>query len=494
MTEPCIWQAGIAGLFGVTRARHLLRWQPFVEKGLGMNRCPSLKWLSILPLIGLITACGGDDGSGPGNSPVVAQKSVIWYDADGQAWRKVSFAYDEASFTSTARTPGPDGRWATTDDRSGTWLDCDYDPGGNEHSPQPQLFHRARGDTASGAILLAEMNMPSDGAIHRCPARSGWHLTREAFCTDFNCNSGHNGYVIRINQSSSGRRTTERQEMVDYSDGLPIGDDGSKLFSHTQTADIFLDDQGRVTRKEINVSSFLDEPLVDECADGGNFALAGILHITCQSMKEVQRLHRSDKTLTRETDHYNALSFAATSKNTRTIDYTEGVIRKGAGDTLPPSDVSETLSTYAFNRNQQITRIKQRDTGPDDQWFTPDDQIRVEHDFFYDALGDPDHVIDHKKDMRIEFRDNGQGRLKAIVASVTGEEIPRWRKEYHYENGRLTRIDLLGRFDGSDSPYLGKVMSAHYRQITAPYPERFSPQELQPVWRPTVESLWHSPD
>ena len=139
---------------------------------------------SLACLVALMaTGCGGGSSSSGGavtETTSSAPSRAYFYDADGEQVARMQFQYpDELTINVQLQSVGPDMAWATGDDTSHPYLQCQYMSAPTPLLRYPDLYFLGMSGSATGATALAVLGLSNNGPM-KCPVRSGRRLQQES--------------------------------------------------------------------------------------------------------------------------------------------------------------------------------------------------------------------------------------------------------------------------------------------------------------------------
>lgn len=403
----------------------------------GLREKTEAKSLILVVVLSILVAGCGGGGSGDGQSATGSYAPVpdtVTYREGGVVKGMQVFDYS-ASYVIRSRfvvDPGNDGQWGTDDDVRAGGLTCQYQQSENQLPPALLSVVQNMGTNGDGNFALQQLDIESDGRLSVCPRWKGKQLVREeVLCKGEFCPARYQlGYRMTISQRAlEGGGWRQSQHVVFYGENDQITT-APPFLSHIQTTELSGDSQAGfefvvTVDPSPEYSDSVSVPNIAVYAGNGyQKKVAKWLPGDLESRVIIDRYGDND-------------SFVDTRYRTLTWLPEKGELQDGDASQNPPAS-NQLMKVYDFDGEGKPAGEIFLGAGDDEIWFSSDDTIYGFPDFFYDENGQLQSMLDPQGDPGRDFTHEGD-KIKAIHVS------DRKRREYHYTNGKLARINLFSR-------------------------------------------------
>lgn len=463
----------------------------------------------------LVTGCGG--GSSSSSNPVErtirsAPIQADFFDTDGTLVSRIQFQYpDELTINAQLHSIGADMLWDTEDDTSHMYLQCLYMSAPTPLLRYPDLYFLGMAPSPLGITALAQLGLPYDGQMIKCPVRSGRRLLQESGYVSslFMPSLGDSfSYLINAELENFGgtatevidyefigldRTVAEAKELIEYE--WP-GEDSSVVpepdlpivVDHTQTTTVLYD----VNQRPLSIDLIADSPwtaLLDEyCVDGETIDIHLMLLRDCSSAHKTLFYRYLGDSVEQDVQRYNGSNLAGISTSTATRLASSVIVHSGTVDDGPTSGSG--YQSYPFNEAEQVTATVSSSYDFDATWGTEDDLHFVFNTYHYDDNGRLSEVrYAGRKQQAYDYYQNGN--LKQVDVFDSQSDVPARRKQISYRHGSPAQITVQYRVEDPDDGYVLKTrIVIKFAPSEETWAELFAPIALPPeMLPPSIDDL-----
>ena len=430
----------------------------------------------LLCSIGLTACFGQSDQVNQGNAAQprasLAPKTIIHYSETGEPEALEQFTYQSTSeFHSVLYTgPGADEIWNTPDDLADGHTLCRYqDEGFMAPTPFPLFIRSLKESLFYGQTFELTLGIlfPAN-KLQRCPSRLLNNLVEEKnSCESEQCEAllGPVHTLQIFNDMQPGRVLKQQMTLS------PINKmkDGSLYLYFTQLMEVHYDARGiptRIAEQSVaplvpigeNVDFSLPEFAASNCPESPSFTLEMTLTgPACWGLKRESELSLNSFQAGISSQRYYGLYPHEVDTSNRYYDETAQRVYDLGDDDFPPSQDDTVLKVTDFSNAQEVSRYTLA-KGPDQVWFTVDDEQQVTYRASLNTNGLP--VMIETPHYEYHFRYTPAGRPDRIDHVIDGELDK--QRHYHYDNDGTITIDEKRHSDA-----LGRLVLRH-KTVLAP--------------------------
>ena len=415
-----------------------------------------------------------DQGNSAQPRASLAPKTIIHYSETGEPEALEQFTYQSVSeFDSVLYTgPGADEIWGTPDDLADGHTLCRYqDEGFMAPTPFPLFVLSLKESIFFGQIFeeVLGINSPATG-LQRCPSRLLSNLVEEKnSCESERCEAllGPVGNLQISNDMQPGRVLQQQMTLSPMNNGQA----GSLYLYFTQLMEVHYDASGiptRITEQSVAplppIGEGLDFSLPEFAAENCPESPSFILELTltgpaCWGLKRESELSLNSFQADVSSQRYYGLYPQDVENSNRYYDETaQRVYDLGGGD-FPPSQDDTFLKVTDFSNTQEVSRYTLQ-KGPDQVWFTEDDEQQVTYRASLNSSGQP--LMIETPSYEYHFRYTPTGQPDQIDHVIDGKLDK--QRQYLYDNDGTITIDEKRHSDTLDQLVL------RHKTVLAPQP------------------------
>lgn len=470
---------------------------------------------SLACLVALMaTGCGGGSSSSGGavtETTSSAPSRAYFYDADGEQVARMQFQYpDELTINVQLQSVGPDMAWATGDDTSHPYLQCQYMSAPTPLLRYPDLYFLGMAESGTGATGLAALGLSNNGPM-KCPERSGRRLQQEfGYVTGLFMPGLDFSYSYLINAELEHFAGTAT-EVLDYefvgldttvAEILALSEftsdidlttvdepDLPAIVDHTQTNTVIFDAEQRPLSIDLTADSSWTAVLDAYCMNADPVAVSIKLLRGCSSAHQTRSYRYLGDSVEQDVQRYNGSTSANLYSDTATRLADRVIVHPGTADDGP--DAGRYYDSYLFNESEQVTALVRSSYGDDRIWDTEDDRHETRESYYYDSNGRLSEVGYFGSIMR-RYSYYNDGKLKQVDRVASDSNVPWERTLVSYRQGAPAKITVQKRKGDENEGYeLQTRIVMEFAPSEENWPELFSPVLLFPEFRtpPSIDDL-----
>ena len=470
---------------------------------------------SLACLVALMaTGCGGGSSSSGGavtETTSSAPSRAYFYDADGEQVARMQFQYpDELTINVQLQSVGPDMAWATGDDTSHPYLQCQYMSAPTPLLRYPDLYFLGMSGSATGATALAVLGLSNNGPM-KCPVRSGRRLQQESgyvtglftpssdfiFSYSINADLEHFGGTATevIDYEFVGLDTTvaEILALSEFTSDIDLATvdepDLPAIVDHTQTNTVIFDAEQRPLSIDLAADSTWTALLDEYCMEVAPIAVSLKLLRGCSSARQTRSYRYLGDSVEQDVQRYNGSTTADLYNYTATRLADRVIVHPGTADAGPES--GHYYDSYLFNASEQVTSMVRSSYSKDGIWDTEDDRHETRESYHYDSNGRLSEVGYFGSIMR-RYSYYNDGKLKQVDRVASDSNVPWERTLVSYRQGAPTKITVQKRKGDENEGYeLQTRIVMEFAPSEENWPELFSPVPLFSEFRtpPSIDDL-----
>lgn len=390
----------------------------------------------------------------------LAPKTIIHYSETGEPEVLEQFTYQSASeFQSVLYTdPGPDETWDTPDDLADGHTLCRYQEEGFMAPTPFPLFVLSLKESLFFGLAYKEIlgiNSPAS-RLQRCPGRLLSNLVEEInSCESEQCEALLGPvHTLQISNDMQPGRVLKQQMTLSP---MNKGKFGSLYLYFTQLMEVHYDARGiptRITEQSVaplppigeDVDFSLPGFAAENCPESPSFTLE--LTLTgpaCRGLKRESELSLdSHQAEVNSQGYYGVYPHDVENSNRYYDETAQRVYDLGSGD-FPPSQDDTFLKVTDFSNAQEVSRYTLA-KGPDQVWFTEDDEQQITYRASLNSSGQP--LMIETPYYEYHFRYTPTGQPDQIDHVIDGELDK--QRQYHYENDGTITIEEKRHSDTLD--------------------------------------------